>query len=55
MRSQYFFRVRIECDYNGRSVGRLGVFGGGGDDRLMAEVNAVEDADREKERAWQSR
>ena len=55
LRSQYFFRMRIECDHDRRSVGRLGVFGGSRDNGLMAEMNAVEDADGEKERATQSR
>jgi hypothetical protein len=47
--------MRVECDHDRRSVGRPGVFGGSRDDRLMAEMNAVEDANGEKERAWQAR
>ena len=47
-RSQYLFGVRIECDNDQRSVGRPGVFGGSRDDGLMAEMNAIEDSDREK-------
>ena len=47
-RSQHFFRVWIECDHDGRSVDRPGVFGGGGDDCLMAEMNAIEYPDRKE-------
>jgi hypothetical protein len=40
--------MRIECDHDRRSGGRSGVLGGGGDDCLMAEMNAVKYSDREK-------
>ena len=42
--------MRIEGDHDRRAARLLGVPRGGGDDRLMAEMHAIEDADREKER-----
>ena len=47
-RSQYFLRMRIESDYNGRSVGRLGVFGRGRDDCLVSEMDPIEYSDRDR-------
>jgi hypothetical protein len=47
--------MRIESDYNGRSVSRPRVFGGGRDHCLVTEMHAVENADGEKERARQPR
>jgi histidyl-tRNA synthetase len=41
--------MRIECHHDWRSVGRPGVFGGGRYDCLVTEMNAVEDADGQKE------
>jgi len=52
-RSQYLFWMRVECDHDRRSVGGPGVFGGSRDDGLVAEMDAVEDADGEKEWAGQ--
>src|SRR5256885_14432990 len=54
LRSQHFFRMRIEREHDRRSIRRARVFGRSGDDRLMSAVNAVENADREKERSLQS-
>ena len=50
VRPQYFFRVRIKGDYDRGSIYRPRVLRRSGDDRLMAEMNTVEDADGEKER-----
>ena len=47
-RSQYLLRMRIECDHDGRSVDRPGVFGGCRDDCLVTEVDAIENADGQK-------
>jgi hypothetical protein len=52
VRSQYFFRVRIEGDYHRRSSYRPSVFRRSRDDCLMSEMDPVEDTDGEKERAW---
>src|SRR5262245_9740621 len=49
---QYFFRVRIKSDYHGRSIHRPSVFRGSRNDCLMPEMDAIEDTDGEKERAW---
>jgi len=45
---QDFFGVGIERDHDGRSVGRLGVFGGGRDDRLMAKMHTIKYSNREE-------
>ena len=55
IRPQYLFRMRIKSDYNWSPVSRLSVFGGSRDNRLMAEVHAIENADGEKELARQPR
>ena len=47
--------MRIECDHDRRSIGRSSVFGRSGDDCLMTEMDAVEDADGQKERTGQLR
>src|ERR1700682_329459 len=49
--AQYFLRMGIECDDDWRAVSGMRVAGGRGDDRLMAEMHAVEHTDSEKERA----
>src|SRR5215471_6644718 len=49
---QYFFRVRIKGDYQRRSIHRPSVFCGSRNDCLMSKMDAVEDTDGEKERAW---
>src|SRR5215468_6820285 len=51
VRSQYFFRVRIKRDYDRRSICRTSMFSRSRYDCLMPEMDAVEDTDREKERA----
>ena len=47
--------MRIEGDDDRRSVRSLGVIGGSRNHRLMSAMNAVEDADGEKERTMQAR
>src|SRR6266478_3707904 len=54
-RPQYFFGVGIERDHDGRSAGRLSVFGGGRDDCLVTEMDAVEYSNREEYWATQIR
>ena len=49
LRPQYFLRVRIKRDYDGGSAFRPRVLGRSGDNRLMTEMNTVEDANGEKE------
>ena len=51
LRPQDFLRVGIKRDYDRRSVFRPRVLGRSGDNRLMTEMNTVEDADGEKERS----
>ena len=51
LRPQDFLRVGIKRDYDGRSVFRTRVLGRSGDNRLMTEMNTVEDANGEKERS----
>src|SRR6266699_1390241 len=53
MRSQHFHRVRIESHNNRSSIFRLGVPGGSGNNGLVTAMDAVENADREEERAGQ--
>ena|SRR6266513_941689 len=53
VRSQHFHRVRIEGHNNRSSICRLGVTGGSGNNGLMTAMDAVENADREKERPGQ--
>ena len=53
VRPQYLGRMRIERHDQRRAVGRLCVRRGSGNDRLMAEMNAVEDPDGQKERTGQ--
>jgi len=48
---QDFLGVGIKRDYDGRSAFRPRVLGRSGDNRLMTEMNTVEDADGEKERS----
>jgi hypothetical protein len=52
VRPQYFFRVRIKGDYHRRSIFRPSVSRRSRNDCLMPEMDPVEDADGEKERAW---
>src|SRR5437660_10323912 len=47
---QYFFRVRIECNHHRRATYRPSVLRRSGDYRLMTKVDAIEDADGEKQR-----
>ena len=55
MRPQHFHRVRIESHNNRSSICRLSVTRGSGNNGLMTAMDAVENADREKERASQPR
>ena len=41
--------MRIECHYNRRSIRRMGMTRGCRNDRLMAAMHAVKNADGEKE------
>ena len=50
LRPQHFRRMRVERHDHGRAARVFGMPGRSGDDRLMSEVNAVEDANGEKER-----
>ncbi len=50
LRPQHLRRMRIEGDDDGRAAGFSRVARRSGNDRLMAEMNAVEDPDGEKER-----
>jgi len=50
-RTEYFLRVRIKGHYDGSTIWRPRVLRRSGDDRLMTEMNTVEDADGEKERS----
>ena len=52
---EYFLRVRIKRHYDRSTIWRPRVLRRSGDDRLMTEVNTVEDADSQKERAGQMR
>jgi hypothetical protein len=52
VRPQYFFGVRIKGDYHRRTIYRPSVFRGSGDHCLMPEMDAIEDTNGEKERAW---
>ena|SRR6516162_1774942 len=49
--AQYFFRMRIKGDYHRRSIYLPSVFRRSRNDCLMPKMDAVEDTDREKERA----
>src|SRR2546423_15652787 len=53
--SQNFGRMWIERDNNRRSIFRMGMPRGSGDDGLVTEVQAVERADREEKRALERR
>src|SRR5205814_9261666 len=53
IRPQYFHRVRIESHNNRSSIFRSGVTRRSGNDGLMTAMDAVENADRQKERAGQ--
>ena len=53
MRPQDFVRMRVECDHDRRSIRGMRMARGGGDDRLMAAMNAVENADGQKKRTAQ--
>src|SRR3954454_16732528 len=55
VRTQYFFRVRIKRDYHRRSIHGSGVSRGSGNDCLMSEMDTVEDANGQKNRALQLR
>ena len=55
LRPQDFLRMRIERNDDWRSIGGMGMTRGGGDDRLMAAMNAVENADGKKNRSSQLR
>ena len=55
LRPQHFHRMRIEGHNDRRSILRLGVACGSGNNRFMAAMDAVENTDREKERAGQTR
>ena len=55
IRPQHFGRMRIERNHDRRSSGFLRVLRRSGNDGLMAEMNAIERANGEKERAGQSR
>src|ERR1700749_3984859 len=46
---QYFLRVWIKCDHHRRTICRTSVLRRRGDDCLMTEMDAVEDANSEKE------
>src|ERR1700720_3560572 len=48
LRSQYFFRVRIEGNNDGRSVLGPSMIRGGRNDCLMAAMNAIKDSDGKK-------
>src|SRR5215471_17654926 len=52
---QYFFGVRIEGDYQRRSIHRPSVFSRSRNDSLMSEMDAVEDTDREEQGTLQVR
>jgi hypothetical protein len=47
-RPQYFFRVGIERDHDGRSTGRLSVFSGGRDDCLVTKMHTIKYSNREE-------
>lgn len=53
LRPQDLFRVWIERDYDRCSIRGARVRGGSGNYGLVSEVNTVENADREKNRAAQ--
>src|SRR5438552_18050112 len=53
MRPQHFHRVRIESHKNRSCICRLRVTRGRGNNGLMTAMDAVENADREKERPGQ--
>ena len=48
--TQHFRRMRVERHNHRSAANVFGMARRGGDDRLMAEMNAIEDADGEKER-----
>jgi hypothetical protein len=48
---QNFRRMRIECNHHRGTVGGVSVTRGSGNDGLMAKVHAIEDTNREEERA----
>ena len=55
LRSQNFFRVRVEGDDDRCTLFSAGVVGRSGNDRLMSAMNAVKNADGEKEGTGQAR
>ena len=54
LRPQKFFRMRIEGDYGRSAVSGASVLGRSGNDSLMAEMNAIENSDGEKDRTRQA-
>src|SRR5262249_55513350 len=51
--AQYFLWVWIKCDHHRRTICRTSVFRRSGDHCLMTQMDAIEDADRQKKRARQ--